>query len=180
MPRQVALLRGVNLARQRRLAMSDLRAVVEGLGYADVATHLQSGNVLLSSRHSPERVGRTISKGLADDLGFPCEVIVRTAVEMVAVVEGNPIPEATEGSRLLVTFLGREPAAGAVEGLEDEDLGGDRIRVRGREIYSWCPGGFNKSAARAALDARDLGVSSTARNMNTVRRLAEMLAAPPG
>lgn len=173
--RRVALLKGINLASRRRVAMADLRELVQELGYEDVATHLQSGNVVLTSSERPERVARRMRAAIADRLGMDVEVVVRTGAQMAAVVDGNPFgDEASDGARLLVLFLSAEPDAALARGLDDEDVGGDRIRARGREIYVWCPDGVRNSPALAAVERRRLGVTATARNWNTVLKLREM------
>jgi uncharacterized protein (DUF1697 family) len=155
--------------------MADLRELVEGLGYGDVATHLQSGNVVLSTSERPERVARRIRTAIAERLGLDVEVVVRTGARMAAVVDGNPLAgEATDGAKLLVVFLSGTPDPEAVRGLEGEQAGDDRIRVRGREIYVWCPNGVRTSPGLAAIERRGLGVTATFRNWNTVLRLREM------
>lgn len=173
--RRVALLRGINLASRRRVAMAELRELVEGLGYEDVATHLQSGNVVLTGSDPPERVARRMERAMAERFGFDVDVVVRTGAQLRGVVERNPFPdEAADGAKLLVLFLGAEPDPEAVRGLDDERAGDDRIRARGREIYVWCPDGVQRSPGLAAIERRRLGVTTTARNWNTVLKLAAM------
>jgi uncharacterized protein (DUF1697 family) len=173
--RRAALLRGINLGSRRRVAMAELRELVEGLGYEDVATHLQSGNVVLTGSDRPERVARRIEGAIAERLGLDVDVVVRTGAQLRAVIERNPFPdESTDGAKLLVLFLGADPDPEAARGLDDERAGDDRIRARGREIYVWCPGGVQRSPGLAAIERRRLGVTATARNWNTVLRLAAM------
>ena len=97
---------------------------------------------------------------------------------MRAVVDGNPLPDeaAADPRRLQVIFLGAAPPGDVVAGLEEEDVGDDRIRVAGEEIYVWSPGGITGSPGLAALERRRLPVVATARNWRTVTRLAEMAA----
>jgi uncharacterized protein (DUF1697 family) len=176
--RQVALLRGVNVGRNRAVAMADLREVVEGLGADGVATHLRSGNVVYGTRDSPARMATRLSAALGKRLGFAVDVVVRSEARMRAVVDGNPLPDeaAADPRRLQVIFLGAAPPGDVVAGLEEEDVGDDRIRAAGEEIYVWSPGGITGSPGLAALERRRLPVVATARNWRTVTRLAEMAA----
>src|SRR5690606_30457784 len=125
---RVALLRGVNLAARRRVSMADLRDLVTGLGYADVATLLQSGNVVLSSDEPPTRVAERIAGAIAERLGMDVDVIVRTGRELQEVVAANPLAQhADEGKWLHVLFLSDAPDPEAVRGLEEEDVAPDAI-----------------------------------------------------
>src|SRR4051794_2079191 len=90
--RYVALLRGINVNPRTRVAMADLRAMLEKLGYTGVRTHLQSGNaVFTTDKRPPGQIAAAIEQRIADDLGMAVAVIVRTAGELRAVVEGNPL-----------------------------------------------------------------------------------------
>ena len=89
--RRIALLRGINLASRRRVGMADLRELLAGHGYEDVRTHLQSGNVVLTSTLAAERLARKLERELEAGLGFEIEVIVRTRAEFARVVARNPL-----------------------------------------------------------------------------------------
>lgn len=180
MSRQVALLRGVNVGRSRPVAMADLRRIVAGLGAEEVVTHLRSGNVVYTTADRPARMATRLSAALDEELGLAVDVVVRSAAAMRAVVAGNPLAEeaARDPRRLQVVFLGAAPPADALAGLEDEEVGDDRIRLAGGEVYVWSPGGITGSPGPAALERRRLPVVATARNWRTVTRLAEM--AEPG
>jgi uncharacterized protein (DUF1697 family) len=156
----VVLLRGVNLARNRRLAMADLRSILQGLGYEDAVTHLQSGNAVVTSRKRPATVKRELERALADELGLETEVFVRTRDELAEVVQRDPLGDVADNpSRSLVTFLSRRSTAP------------DRVVVSGDALYSWHPNGLQRSKLVTLLGRRNLGVSATSRNWNTVTRL---------
>src|ERR1700716_2545945 len=91
MPRQIALLRSINLGSNRRLAMGRLRELLAGLGYEDVRTYLQSGNVVLTSRASPERLQRQLEQQIAKELGLETRVLVRTRDELADVIARDPL-----------------------------------------------------------------------------------------
>ena len=170
--RLVLLLRGVNLARNRRLAMADLRSVLQGLGYEDAVTHLQSGNAVVTSRKRPATVKRELERALAGDLGLETEVFVRTRDELADVVRRDPLGDvARNPSRYLVTFLSGKPTAALKRRLEDAVAAPDQAVVSGRELFSWHPNGLQRSKLVTLLGRKDLGVSATSRNWNTVTRL---------
>jgi uncharacterized protein (DUF1697 family) len=173
--RQIALLRGINLASKRRVGMADLRELLDGQGYKDVRTHLQSGNVVLSSTLSPRQLERTLEWQLAEGFGFDISVLVRTRAELAKVVERNPLRKvATDGSRHVVSFLSRRLPAAVARELEAADVAPERVAISGREIYAWYPNGIQRSPLGKLLDDSRLGVVSTARNWNTVVKLLEL------
>ena len=175
---QIALLRGINLGPSRRVAMGDLRELLARHGYEDVRTHLQSGNVILSSDRAPAELERDLERLIGEELGVPAPVVVRTREELADVVARDPLADvADDPKRYQVSFLSAEPAAEVVRELEAADVAPERIVVSGREIYVWHAGGIQRSpAAKLVTDAR-LGVTATARNWNTVTKLLE-LASP--
>jgi uncharacterized protein (DUF1697 family) len=169
--RLIVLLRGVNLARNRRLAMAELRALVEELGYDDVVTHLQSGNVVLTTRKQPATVKRELERRIAAELGLETEIFVRTRDELAGVVARNPLRDVADNpSRYLVSFLSGKPSAADRRELEGLAVPPERIAFGSREIYSWHPSGLQGSKLAAQLAKRRL-VTATARNWNTVTKL---------
>jgi uncharacterized protein (DUF1697 family) len=180
MPRLVALLRGINLARTRRIAMADLREALTAGGYADVRTHLQSGNVVLTTDQAPDAAARDLETRIAERFGFDVDVLVRTADELAEVVAANPLGEfATDGSKHFVAFLSGAPDSDAVAAIAERDFGDERFTAIGREIYVWCPDGLRDCGVMKAIADRRLAVATaTVRNWNTVAKLLE-LARPP-
>ena len=179
MPRMVALLRGINLAGKRRVAMADLRALLEELGYADVRTHLQSGNAVLTTRDPAAMVATAIEEGIAERLGLDVVVTVRTARQMAQIGAADRLGDvADDPAKRMVIFLPARPSRQAVRAIEDTDFGDERVEVAGGEVYAWCPGGIGRSPLMAALGDPKLTPGGTARNWRTVTRLAEMAASP--
>jgi uncharacterized protein (DUF1697 family) len=159
--RQVALLRAVNVGPHRRLAMADLRAVVESVGYADVQTHLQSGNVVFRSPDPPGAAARKLEQALDAALGLEVGVLVRTAGELAEVVARDPLrPHVTDPRRYLVAFLSRRPAADRVAAVDPDGYLPERFSITGRELYLWLPDGVHQgpAAARAVRPAAGAGL----------------------
>src|SRR5512144_1900543 len=142
MARQIALLRGINLGPHRRVAMGDLRSLLAAAGYADVRTHLQSGNVVLTSDAAPDDLARDLERRIAAGLGVDAGVVVRTRDELADVVARDPLRSVVDDPRRYqVTFLSGEPEPDAVRELERVAVAPERIVVSGREIYAWHPNG---------------------------------------
>ncbi len=174
------LLRGVNVGGNKSVPMAALRAMVEGMGFAAVRTLLQSGNVVFSGGSVPgEELEGRLEEGSKKTFGFDVACMVRTAEEVQRAVEANPFPEAArdDPGHLLVAFLKAAPGAGAVEALRVAIPGPESVELRGRELYITYPDGVGRSTLTDGLMNRHLAVSRTARNWNTVLKLAEMTRA---
>jgi uncharacterized protein (DUF1697 family) len=178
--RLVALLRGINVGRAKRVAMADLRALVEGLGYKDVRTLLNSGNVVFTApRATPRDAAARIEKALATGLGVASRVTVLTAADVAAAVAACPLLEvADDPSRLLVAFL-RDPADRAkVEPLRKQDWAPEALAVGPRVAYLWCPDGMLDGRLAEAV-GRALGDAVTTRNWATVQKLHALAKGRP-
>jgi uncharacterized protein (DUF1697 family) len=175
--RHVALLRAVNVGGRNRIAMSDLRELLEGLGYGEVRTHLQSGNaVFTAAGGSAERLGREIEGALAEEVGLVAKVLVRTRAELERAITANPLLEvADDHSRLLVTFLSDAPDREVIAELAPADFEPDVFAVGEREIYAWYPEGVRATRLSNAFWERRLGIVATGRNWRTVTRLLALM-----
>ncbi len=167
----VALVRGINLGARNRLAMADLRRVVEEAGGVEVRTHLQSGNAVFRSSAGGAKLEHALAKGL-HALGLDVAVIVRSARQMVQIKTGNPFPAASSH----VTFLAAKPAAARIRSFEAGDYGPDDLRVTSGAVYLHCPKGYGRSKLSNAFIERQLGVAATTRNWRTVAALADLAA----
>jgi uncharacterized protein (DUF1697 family) len=172
--RQILLLRGINLGATNRIAMAELRELLES-DFDDVRTYLQSGNVVLSSTAKPEQLARRCERLIADRFGLQIKVVARTRNELAKVVERNPLADvAVDPKRYQVSFLDKKPPAATVKKLEAAAVEGEQLVVIGREAYAWHPEGVARSKLWAALAGRGLGVTATARNWTTVTKLLEL------
>ena len=172
MATHVALLRGINLGPHRRVAMGELREVLSALGYADVRTLLQSGNVVLTSRSSPRTLERELATAIAEHLGVETDVVVRTREDLAEAVDRNLLRDVADNpKRYQVSFCSAVPDAAVVREIEATDVAPEAVAFAGREIYTWHPNGIIRSPLLKLLDERRLGVTATARNWNTVTKL---------
>jgi uncharacterized protein (DUF1697 family) len=178
MARCAILLRGINIGPNNRIPMAELRSLLTQDGFGEVATYLQSGNVLLSSSLSPEAAARRCEALIAERFGLQIRAVVRTHVELAAVVRANPLPEAAaDPKRYQVTFLESAPAPDIAARLAAAATPEERFAVIGREIYAWHPEGIARSRLATLLAGRGFKVAATARNWITVTALLSMTAA---
>jgi len=168
----VALLRGINVGTAKRVAMADLRALLEELGHGDVRTLLNSGNVVFTRSASAKGdLARQIEKSLLARTGVSARVLTRTADELARAVAKNPLLEvATEPSRHLVAFLYSPLEQAKLKPLLAADWKAERIAAGPGVAYLWCPHGILDTPLTKALD-RALGNGVTARNWATTGKL---------
>ena len=172
MTRHIVLLRGINLVRTNRISMASLRSALVADGFREVRTHLQSGNVLLTSGASPQRVAQRVRALIRTKFGFDIAVVVRSRDELAAVVRRNPLAKvAKDPRRHLVTFLTAElprPVVDQLRSVSTQEV----FVVAGREIYSWHPDGVGRAPLWEKLASKAGG---TSRNWATVTALLGML-----
>ncbi|QKE84121.1 DUF1697 domain-containing protein [Arthrobacter sp. NEB 688] len=176
MSTRVGFLRAVNVGR-RRVAMSRVVALCEGLGYDDVWTYVNSGNVVLDATGSRAAVERAVEGALEDEYGFECSTFVRTPAQLRAVLADRPFGVG-EGDTHFVTFLRSAPSDGdlaALEGLSNEV---DTLVVRGSEVH-WRMHGRSTDSRLVTRDwERILGpASSTSRNVTMLTKLVAKIDA---
>ena len=172
MPKQIVLLRGINLGARNRIAMPKLREALSGAGFGEVETYLQSGNVVLSSKAAPERVARRCERLIDERFGLEIAVVARTRAQLAQVVRRNPLGEvASDPKRYQVSFLNAKPDPRVVQKLEAAVVAPEQFVAIGRELYAWHPEGVARSRLWALLAGKDLGVKATARNWTTVTKL---------
>src|SRR5262245_15020979 len=175
--KHVALIRGINVGKAKRVAMADLRALVEGLGYVDVRTLLNSGNVVFTApgAGAPGAAER-IEEGLAKRLKVPARVMVLAAKELSTVVSENSLHGvATNPSRLMVAVLFDPSDGKRLQPLAKQAWGAERLVVGARAAYMWCPDGILESKLQAQV-GKLLGDAVTTRNWATIVKLHELLA----
>jgi uncharacterized protein (DUF1697 family) len=174
--RHVALLRGINVGRAKRVSMADLKAAVEGLGYTAVRTLLNSGNVVFSRpgmvRGDP---AARIEAAVLERTGVGSRVTVLTAAELDAILRGNPLTKrGDDPSRLFVTVLAEPAGRKPLVPLTRDDWGADALALGPRVAYLWCPSGMMQSPLAERV-ARLLGDGATTRNWATMLKIQAAL-----
>ena len=162
----ICLLRAVNVGGTGKLPMVELRALCEAAGFVDVRTYIASGNVILRSPAKAEQVQSTLAATLAEYAGKPVGVLLRSPVEMAAVLASNPFPDKAP-NRTVVIFLDQPPPPDALDSISG--LRGETLVLGSREIYVHYGSGMADSKLK--IPAAKMG---TARNINTVTKLVEL------
>lgn len=172
----VALFRGINVGKAKRIAMADLRALLERLGYTRVRTLLNSGNVVFSgATATPAKLADIIRAAVAKQLGVDALVLVKRSQDIAAIVEGNALEKiATDHSRLLVAMTPETRSLGAVGELAAKPWGKEKLHVGKHAAYVWCAGGILESRAAAAL-LKGLENAATTRNWATLNKIHALM-----
>lgn len=165
----IALLRAVNVGGTGKLPMNELTAMCEAAGLTNVRTYIASGNVVFDSALSEKSVAEKLAASLEAYAGKPVGVMVRTGPEMAAVLNGNPFRDSAPNLTFAI-FLDAAPPADAIDAIRGQQ--DELLALGGREIYVTYPGGSGTSKLKIPAAA-----SGTARNMNTIAKLAEMAGA---
>jgi uncharacterized protein (DUF1697 family) len=176
----IGLLRGINVGGNKMVAMADLREMVTALGFSDVKTLLQSGNVVFRGPAAvTAKLESRLEAALEKRLGLKVDFHVRAADEWRAVVAANPFPvEAKKDpGHLLVTCFKVPLDAANVKAAQAAIAGPEKLHADGRHLYMVFPDGMGNSKANAIL-ARTLGASGTSRNWNTVLKLTALCGLP--
>ena len=173
----VALLRAVNVGGRNRVAMRDLLGVLDGLGLEGGRSLLQSGNLVFrGDGRSPGELERLLEEETARRLSLKTDYLVRSAAELRAVIDDNPFAGEAERDpgHLLVMFLKQPPAAAAVKALQAAIHGPEQIRAADSHIYVVYPDGIGRSELTGTVIESRLGTRGTARNWNTILKLAAL------
>jgi uncharacterized protein (DUF1697 family) len=185
MATHVALLRGINVGGRNKVAMADLREIMASLGYTDVATYIQSGNVVFSTDgQDTAAVAAAIGKAVEDRAGVRSAVLVLTRAELARIERDNPYPDEPNPKMVHVVFLPAEPAPEMITSVAEaqDTVAGkgsrDTAQYAGRALFLHTPDGFGRSELAALLSRAGRPMSAqgagTARNVATVRKLLDM------
>jgi uncharacterized protein (DUF1697 family) len=190
MPTHVALLRGINLGGRNKVAMADLRNVMASLGHTEIATYVQSGNVVFSAAQagdSPAALAESIENAISSALGVSPRVVVLTGEDLAQVVRDNPYPAEDNPRAVHAVFLSGQPGPEVAAGVADaaaqvaERGSRDTAQVIGRAIFLHTPDGFGRSDLGAVLTRQKVPgsqeLTGTARNWATVTKLHAMCLA---
>ena len=172
MKRHIALLRGINVGKAKRIAMADLRALMEGLGYAGVRTLLNSGNAVFDARGgTPATHAAKLRAAILQHAGVDCEVIVKTAADIAAALAEHPLrAHADDDAKLLVMFT-QEPASLALLApLQEDDWAPEAFALGEHAAWLWCANGIIESRVGKTV-GKLLGQRGTGRNWATLVKL---------
>jgi uncharacterized protein (DUF1697 family) len=177
MIKYVAFLRGINVGGHKVIKMEDLRTIMALPGFKNVATYIQSGNVLFETAEQDQAVlMEKISERLLRSLGYEVEIVLRSAAELTAVVTDSPYPDTKENEVLYVFFMAGPLTAEQLKLVPALNTAYIKHIAQGREIYCLCQKVNGQSNFSNALLERKLKVVATARNITTINKLNGLLA----
>ncbi len=178
MKRHIALLRGINVGKAKRVAMADLRALMEDLGFANVRTLLNSGNAVFDAKSGTAAAhAKRLRAAIHETLGVDCEVIVKTAADLAAAIAEHPLRHhANDDARMLVMFTQEAPALAELKALEVLAWAPEAFAVGRHAAWLWCADGIIESRVAKAV-GKVLKERGTARNWATVEKLRAMVLA---
>ena len=182
MPNYVAMLRGINVSGSKPVKMDALRVSFEALGFKNVRTYVQSGNVVFEAKErAAAPLGPKIVARIKRDFGFDVPVLVLGAGELARVVEENPFlkQRGVDLTKLHVTFLAAPPVVAGLKKMEGVSSGRDAFRCLGTTIYLLCPDGYGNTKLSNNAFERALGAAATTRNWKTVTTLAALASNEP-
>jgi uncharacterized protein (DUF1697 family) len=173
----VALLRGINVGGRTMVPMAELKALCEKEGLADVVTLLQSGNVIFKSDSSAAKLELQLEKAATKKFGREIDFFVRNGGDWKKLVAKNPFPAEAKDDpgHLVVLCLKVKPSAAALATLKSAIVGREYFRAGDRCLYLVYPDGIGTSKLTNAVIDRKLGTTGTARNWNTVRKIAALM-----
>jgi len=179
MRRYVALFRGINVGKAKRIAMADLRTLLAKLGYTDVLTLLNSGNAVFTGASEPAaKHSERIRQAVLKKTGIDALVIIKSAGDMAGIITGNELGQiANDHSRLLVALTNESKALASVKALARAEWGDEKIHVGKHAAYLWCANGILESKALGAL-LKGLDSAATTRNWATLNKIHALMGTP--
>lgn len=173
----ISILRGINVSGQKLIKMDALKKAYENLGFQNVSTYVQSGNVIFSaSGTEPEKLEKMIYNQIEKDFGFEVPVMVLTVEKLKQVVDNNPfvIDPAKDPAFLHVTFLSSKPGKYDSSAIEAKKQDGEEISFTGEAVYLYCPNGYGRTKLNNNFLEAKLKVTATTRNWKTTNELLKM------
>jgi uncharacterized protein (DUF1697 family) len=178
MTRYVALLRGINVSGHNKVPMAELRALCTELGWKDVQTYIQSGNVVFSAEGGNKELEAQLEQAVAKRFGFTVAVMIRSAAEWSHYVAANPLPEASaaEPNRVMLSVAKEQSTEEDAAALQERARDGEQVRAAGGALWIYFPGGSGRS--RLFSGGERGAPPATTRNWRTVLQIQEMLRPP--
>jgi uncharacterized protein (DUF1697 family) len=174
----IAMLRGINVSGHKIIKMERLRVAFEDMGFANVKTYVQSGNVVFATAEPPAGLAAKIERTILNGFGFDVPVLTKSSKELQEIVKRNPfVKDATiDPAKLHVTFLSDDPPRNALELLQPLAVGAEQVRLVSRAVYLYCPNGYGNTKLNNTAIEKKLSCRATTRNWATTNKLLKMAA----
>jgi uncharacterized protein (DUF1697 family) len=178
MAKYIAFLRGINVSGQKLIKMEELRKLFESMKLKNVASYIQSGNVVFEAPGEPKALLKKIKNGIHKTFGFDVETVLRTDKEIAAVVKNDPFKKSKgiDYKKVYVAFLSEEPSREAKAEFDYKGDDVEALHLKGKELYILYTEGMGKAKFTHNYIERKLKITATARNWNTVNKMLEMVS----
>lgn len=175
MNRKIGILRGINVGGKRKILMTDLKEMCQELGFKNVTTYIQSGNLIFNSEKPNSELENDLEKVISKKYGFDVPVIVRTVKELENSIDNNPFfYKNADTKQLHLTFLKEKPSDENIEKALTFNYEPDKFKIEGKDAFIYCAGKYHKSKLTNKFFEKQLEVGATTRNWKTVMKLSEL------
>jgi len=175
MSKKIAILRGINVGGKRKILMAELKSLCEDLGWKNVATYIQSGNLIFTSDKTNSELEKNLEIALTENFGFDVPVIVRSLEELQTSIDKNPfLGEDADINQLHLTFLKEKPTKENEEKILAFNYEPDQFSIDGKDVFIFCDGKYHKSKLSNNFFEKKLKTGATTRNWKTVLKLYEL------
>ncbi len=177
MTKYIAILRGINVGGKRKILMADLKELFIEIGFADIQTYIQSGNVIFNTKRKDDNIelANKIEQSIAKNYDFKVPVIVRNVEELNEAISNNPFFEKNDIERLHLTFLKEVPETEKLDKIKTYDYSPDKFEIKDKNVFVYCSGKYSDSKLTNKFFESKLKVLATTRNWKTVLKLLELL-----
>jgi Uncharacterized protein conserved in bacteria len=178
MKKYISILRGINVGGHKKIRMDDLRQLFVELGYRDVQTYIQSGNILFSAEDTESQaLEKTIAQKILKTFGFEVPVLILGAEDLKTILDNNPFSnDPTKNSSFIhITFLSEIPNKEQLKNLADLNFAPDEFVLAGKAIYLYCPTGYGTTKLTNTFFENKLKLIATTRNLNTATELVRLI-----
>lgn len=180
MNKKIAILRGINVGGKRKIRMTDLKSLCETLGWKDIETYIQSGNLIFTSDVPTSELEESLKLTIKEKYGLDVPVIVRSSKELQTSIDSNPFfNKSIEIHQLHLTFLKEKPLKEEVEKILKYSCKPDNFKIVGKDVFILCTGKYHKSKLTNSFFENKLNITATTRNWKTVLKLSEMVKKQP-
>ena len=175
MNRKIAILRGINVGGKRKILMTDLVSLCEDLGWKNVKSYIQSGNLIFDSSLQNAELEMQLEKSIADNFGFDVPVIIRSAKELENSINNNPyFNQSADINKLHLTFLKERPDDDQIKDIQSYNFHPDRFEIIENDVFIYCEGKYHQSKLTNNFFENKLKTVATTRNWKTVLKLSEL------
>ena len=177
MTKYIAILRGINVGGKRKILMADLKELFSEIGFADIQTYIQSGNVIFNTKRKDDNIefANKIEQSIAKNYDFKVPVIVRNVEELNEAISNNPFFQKNDKERLHLTFLKEVPETEKLDKIKTYDYSPDKFEIKDKNVFVYCSGKYSDSKLTNKFFESKLKMSATTRNWKTVLKLLELL-----